>query len=100
MAAPNPYAGITAQTFDPATDWKEDAANYSPNGPAMFGPNGGEVALVGKVEALRAVACLRCFLGYSNITPYIGGTPAGPPFFLQRTPPVWHPDYPRLVCTS
>lgn len=96
MAAPDPYAAIASQVFT-ASNWKEDAANYSPGGGAIFGPQGGEAPLVGKVDWLRVPACLRFFLGYSNITPIY---PAGGPYYLQRTPPVRHPRYPRLICNS
>lgn len=96
MAAPDPYAGIPTQVFT-ASNWKEDARNYSPNGSAMFGPQGGEAGIVGTVDWLRTTACMRFFLGYSNITPIY---PAGGPYYLQRTPPVYHPQFPRLVCSS
>lgn len=97
MAAPDPYANASpALRFSP-TNWRERAANYSPNSAALFGPQGGEAALVGEVDWLRVPACLRFFLGYSNITPVY---PANGPYYLQRTPPVYHPRYPRLICNS
>lgn len=97
MAAVNPFAGDASRRFDPLLHWKEDAKNYSPNGAAMFGPNGGEAGLVGNVDCARSIAAFRFFLGYSNITPVY---PAGGTYYLNRTPPVYHPKFPRLVCVS
>lgn len=105
MAAPDPYLQAPAAERFTAANWKEDARNYSPAGSALFGPQGGEAALVGTVDWERTPAALRFFLGYSNITPIYPPDPAPTPpafisYYLQRTPPAYHPRYPRLVCKS
>lgn len=96
MSAVNPYAN-TPQAFS-ATDWKEDAHDESNNGPSVFGPMGGEATLNGNVNFEQGIGALRFFLGYSNITPL--WNVGSPPFLLQRTPPVYHPRFPRLVCVN
>lgn len=96
----DPYAALADEKFDPALHWKGDAANSDPNGPAMFSHRSGEHALVGKVDAARAPACLRYFLGYSQLDPAYPTPPPGGVYLLKRTPPVYHPRYPRLVCVS
>ncbi len=99
MAAIDPYSALPLEKFA-AANWKECARNFSPNGAAMFGPGGGEYTLVGDVYFLRTPAAIRFFLGYSNVTPVPqSGTPGGG-YFLARTPPVYHPMFPRLVCVS
>jgi hypothetical protein len=93
MAAPNPYAG-TDDDFDPYTDWKELVANYSPAGGSMFSRKSGEASLVGMVDARKARAACRYMLGYAAV----GGTAGA--YTLQRTPPVFHPKYPSMICHS
>lgn len=91
MAAPDPLAGTPGEFT--LSDWKEAFRSSSPHGPAMFSKKNGEAGRVGYVPEAKSVGAMRFSLGYAAVS-------AGPVFTLQRTPPVFHPKYPRLICTS
>ena len=108
MAAPDPYVNSPTQVFT-ASNWREDLRNGSPNGAGMFGANGGECDLVCTVDFNRSIPAQRFFLGYATVTnqaspdadvKYLGDPSTSGPYFLNRTPPVYHPRYPRCTCIS
>jgi hypothetical protein len=92
MAAPDPLSG-TIEEFT-ATDWKECVANFRPSGPNSFSPESGEAALTGVVPAHKVRGAMRFLLGYNNTETVADKV------YIQRTNPVYHPRYERMVCTS
>lgn len=90
MAAPDPYAG-TVEEFK-VLHWQETVASRSPNGAAMFSRGTGEAPLAGIIDSIKTRGALRFALGYATV--------AGSPQVLRRTPPVFHPKFPGMICTS
>ncbi|TXH99558.1 MAG: hypothetical protein E6Q76_19610 [Rhizobium sp.] len=100
MAAPDPYAG-TSEEFT-ALHWLECVQSFRPSGANSFSQTSGEAVLTGYVPAARVRGALRFLVGYNNVeTVATFGTP---PYtstrLIQRTNPVYHPRYTRLICTN
>lgn len=91
MAAPNPLPP-NLQFTD--SDWKELVANSHPGGGNAFSRRSADACLVGMVPFAKVRGFARYALGWSYVN--VGSSSAT----LQRTPPIAHPIYTNLYCTS